>query len=91
MTSRPLNVAVLVGGPSSEHYLSQLSGETIFANANTDRYVCTLLNWSQDGWVDESAPVQPEQVVKRHANILAAFGESKRFDIVLNMLHGEIE
>ena len=91
MTSRPLNVAVLVGGPSSEHYLSQRSGETIFANANTDRYVCTLLNWSQDGWVDESAPVQPEQVVKRHANILAAFGESKRFDIVLNMLHGEIE
>jgi hypothetical protein len=54
MTPQPLNVAVLVGGPSSEHYLSQLSGQTIFANANTDRYICTLLNWSQDGWVDES-------------------------------------
>ena len=91
MISQVLNVAVLVGGPSSEHYLSQLSGQTILANANTDRYLCTLLNWSQDGWVDESAPGRPQQVAKRHANIVAAFGEPKRFDIVVNMLHGEIE
>ena len=91
MIAQLLNVAVLVGGPSSEHYLSQLSGQTILANANTDRYTCTLLNWSQEGWVDESAPGQSERVAKRHANILAAFGDSKRFDIVVNMLHGEIE
>ena len=86
-----LQIALLVGGPSSEHYLSQLSGQTILANANADRYTCTLLNWSLDGWVDESVPGQPEQVAKRHANILAAFVEPKRFDIVVNMLHGEIE
>jgi D-alanine-D-alanine ligase len=86
-----LQIAVLVGGPSSEHYLSQLSGQTVLANANTDRYTCTLLNWSLEGWVDESVPGQPEQVAKRHANILAAFAEPKRFDIVVNMLHGEIE
>ena len=91
LADRSLQVAVLVGGPSSEHYLSQLSGQTIFKNANIGRYTCTLLNWSQDGWVDESVPGQPEQVVKRHANIFAAFAEPKRFDIVLNMLHGEIE
>ena len=86
LADRSLQVAVLVGGPSSEHYLSQLSGQTIFKNANIGRYTCTLLNWSQDGWVDESVPGQPEQVVKRHANIFAAFAEPKRFDIVLNML-----
>lgn len=86
-----LQIAVLVGGPSSEHYLSQLSGQTVLANANTDRYTCTLLNWSLEGWVDESEPGQPEQVAKRHANVLAAFAEPKRFDIVVNMLHGEIE
>jgi D-alanine-D-alanine ligase len=86
-----LQIAVLVGGPSSEHYLSQLSGQTVLANANTVRYTCTLLNWSLEGWVDESVPGQPEQVAKRHANILAAFAEPKRFDIVVNMLHGEIE
>lgn len=91
MTTKLLNVAVLVGGPSSEHYLSQRSGETILANINKDRYTCTLLNWSQDGWVDESLPSQPKQVTKRHANILAAFAEPKHFDIVMNMLHGEIE
>ena len=87
LADRSLQVAVLVGGPSSEHYLSQLSGQTIFKNANIGRYTCTLLNWSQDGWVDESVPGQPEQVVKRHANIFSAFAEPKSFDIVLNMLH----
>jgi len=91
LADRSLQIALLVGGPSSEHYLSQLSGQTILANANKDRYTCTLLNWSPDGWVDESVPGHPEQVAKRHANILAAFAEPKRFDIVANMLHGEIE
>ena len=86
-----LNVAVLTGGFSAEDYLSRRSGALILEHANRDKYLCTLLNWNEAGWVDESAPGQPDHIVQRHDSILAAFAMPKRFDIVINTLHGEME
>lgn len=86
-----LKVAVLTGGISSEDYLSRRSGELILEHANSERYVCSLLNWDLAGWVDEYAPGDPTTIIQRHESILAAFVLPGRFDIVLNALHGELE
>lgn len=86
-----LKVAVLSGGFSAEDYLSRRSGALILEHANRDKYLCSLFNWNVAGWVDESAPGAPDNIIRRHESILAAFATPERFDIVINTLHGEME
>ncbi|MFZ6773574.1 D-alanine--D-alanine ligase family protein [Undibacterium sp. SXout7W] len=86
-----LKVAVLSGGFSAEDYLSRRSGALILEHANRDKYLCSLFDWNAAGWVAESAPGEPDHIIQRHESILAAFATPKRFDIVVNTLHGEME
>lgn len=86
-----LKVALLTGGISSEDYLSRRSGALILENANQERYEFSLFDWNKDGSVDEYAAGDPHTLLQRHANILSAFAVPKKFDLVFNALHGELE
>ena len=71
------NVIVLRGGPSSEHEVSLMSGETMIRELPKNKYNPIDIVIDRSGnWTLENKPTTPERVL-RHA------------DVVLNAMHGE--
>jgi len=77
MIPKKIHLAVLMGGPSSEHEVSLMTGQNVIKNLNQRRYQVKPIKITQEGiWVVNG---QMKKVKEALAGI----------DLVFNALHGE--
>ncbi len=73
---RRIRVAILRGGPSSEHEVSLKTGKSVLENLG-DKYVPTDVFIDKKGeWHVDGVSVKPEKVIQNH-------------DVIFNALHGK--
>jgi D-alanine-D-alanine ligase len=83
-------VAILMGGPSAEEYLSRRSAEVVYQAFDRARYDLILLDWQKCGRVDQHHPNcfdKPERSFPSLLHCVLAL----QADIVFNATHGELE
>lgn len=83
-------IALLVGGISSEAYLSRRSCEVLLAELDRDKFDIFVLDWQKDGALVESEVNSPDRARVIHRSILDCFARF-RGDAVVNLTHGEKE
>ena len=81
------NIAIVMGGYSSEAGISLKSGQVVFENLNRDKYVPHRVHILKDKWVyvDESNREHP---VNMQDFTTTVNGYKIRFDFVFNAIHG---
>ena len=81
------NVAVLMGGYSSEHEISVLSGNTVFSNIDCNLYNPYKVIIDSESWnlIDSKNKKFP---IQKDTFNLAVDGKEINFDIVFIMVHG---
>lgn len=81
------NIAILMGGYSSEYDISLSSGAVVFKHLDTQKYKAYKIIIARDKWVyvDENANEYP---VNRHDFTVAVQGQTLSFDVVFNTIHG---
>lgn len=81
------NIAIIMGGFSSEYQISLKSGEVVYRYLDPKKYNRYRIHISREGWywVDED---DERHAVNRHDFSLEAGGEKIRFDCVFNAIHG---
>ena len=92
--ARKLNVAVLMGGKSSEHAISLLSGKQVAKNLNPRKYNVLPVIISQDGakWqIDKQIKNQTRSQMRSSAFLKAGYASAlseNNIDLVFIALHG---
>jgi D-alanine-D-alanine ligase len=83
----PKNIAIIMGGYSSEFDISVKSGEVVFKWLDRERYRPYRILIRKDAWVllDQD---EGEVPVNRHDFSVILKGEVLRFDCVFNAIHG---
>ena len=72
-----ITVGILMGGPSSEHEISLLSGKAFLRHLNRNRYHIHAIKISRKGgWLFDSKPIKAADAIKK-------------LDVALLALHGE--
>jgi D-alanine-D-alanine ligase len=81
------NIAIIMGGYSSEYGISLKSGEVVFKYLNKDNYNGYRIHIFRENWVyvDETGKEHP---VNRHDFTVSADGRKLAFDCVFNAIHG---
>lgn len=81
------NIAIVMGGFSSERDISIKSGEVVYKWLDRDRYRPYRVLISREGWylLDEEAGEVP---VNRHDFSVSLKGKTLRFDCIFNAIHG---
>ena len=81
------NVAVLMGGYSSEHEISVLSGNTVFSNIDCNLYNPYKVIIDSESWnlIDSKNKKFP---IQKDTFNVAVDGKEINFDIVFIMVHG---
>jgi D-alanine-D-alanine ligase len=81
------NIAIIMGGYSSEYGISLKSGEVVFKYLNKDNYNGYRIHIFRENWVyvDETGNEHP---VNRHDFTVSADGRKLAFDCVFNAIHG---
>lgn len=82
-----MNVAIVYGGYSPEWVISEKSAKVVRTHLHSDRYRCTLVRISEDGWHAHPAdgiqcPIDRNDFTYQHD------GVRHRFDAVFNAIHG---
>src|SRR5690554_4485429 len=81
------NVAIIMGGYSSEYKISLKSGEVVYNHLNKNRYNVYKIHILKEGWfyVDQQNNLFPID-----KNDFSAFvdGQKLQFDVVFNSIHG---
>ena len=81
------NIAVLVGGYSSEFHVSLKSGQVVYNHLNKDKYRPYLIVITQNQWYYEDEKQQIHPVNKGDFTITIA-RQKIHFDAVFNTVHG---
>ncbi len=81
------NVAIIMGGYSSEYQISLLSGNVVYRNLDKSKYHPYRVHILKDRWVmvddDEN-----EYPINRHDFSVTTDGNKITFDVVFNAVHG---
>jgi len=87
MNQCPLNIAIVAGGDSGEHEISIQSGNNILKNLDPALYNARVVVISQKGWEvhDLDGSVYP---INRNDFTWKPNGQVKKFDVVVNSIHG---
>ena len=82
-----LNIAIIMGGYSSEYQISLKSGEVVFKNLSKEKFNLYRIHILRDKWVyvDDH---QKEFPVDRHDFSITHNGKKIKFDCVFNAIHG---
>jgi D-alanine-D-alanine ligase len=87
MSTKPLHIAIVAGGDSSEYEISIKSAKNVLANLDPVRYDATIVELSRNGWFVRD-PKGNSYPVNRHDFTWQPNGQVKGFDAVINMIHG---
>lgn len=81
------NVAIIMGGYSSEYKISLTSGNVVYQNLDTNKYKAYRIHIFKEKWVyvDEN---EQETPVNKHDFSVEVNGEKIVFDVVFNAIHG---
>lgn len=81
------NIAIIMGGYSSEYQISLKSGNVVHAHLDKEKFVTYRIYISRDKWVyvDESDHGHP---VNKHNFTVELDGKTIEFDCVFNAIHG---
>lgn len=81
------NIAIVMGGYSSEKDISLKSGQVVFENLDREKYVPYRVHILKEKWVhvDESGREHP---INREDFTATVNGYKTRFDFVFNAIHG---
>jgi D-alanine-D-alanine ligase len=87
MNEKPLNIAIIAGGDSSEYKISINSANNILSHLNPDQFDARVVVISKTDWSvhDLDGSVYP---VNRHDFSWQPNGQVRRFDAVINSIHG---
>ena len=81
------NVAIIMGGYSSEYQISLKSGNVVYQNLDRTKYNTYRVHILKDKWVMVDDEDQ-EFPVNRHDFSVAYKGNTIHFDVVFNAIHG---
>jgi len=81
------NVAIIMGGYSSEYQISLTSGNVVYSFLDKSKYNAYRIHIFRDKWVmvDDNATEYP---VNRHDFTVVYQGNTLSFDVVFNAIHG---
>ena len=81
------NIAIVMGGYSSEAGISLKSGQVVYENLNKDKYIPHRVHILKDKWVyvDEADREHP---INKEDFSTTVNGYKIRFDAVFNAIHG---
>lgn len=81
------NVAIIMGGYSSEYKISLTSGNVVFQNLDKTKYTAYRIHIFKDKWVyvDDN---EQETMVNKHDFSIEIKGKKVIFDVVFNAIHG---
>ncbi|WP_086477106.1 MULTISPECIES: D-alanine--D-alanine ligase [Arenibacter] len=81
------NIAIIMGGYSSEYEISLMSGEVVFQNLNKEKFNAYKIHILENKWVlvDDN---QEEHMVNKHNFTVKLDQETLSFDCVFNAIHG---
>jgi len=87
MSAKPLHIAIVAGGDSSEYEISIKSAENLLSKLDPGQYDASIVELSKKGWFvrDRKGNRFP---VNRHDFTWQPNGQVKSFDAVINMIHG---
>ena len=87
MTNKPLNIAIVAGGDSSESTISLKSAENILSHLDPAQFEARIVELSRSGWFvrDLDGKKYP---VNRHDFSWQPNGQVHRFDAVINSIPG---
>lgn len=82
-----VNVAIVMGGYSSEYQISLKSGNVVYQNLDTSKYKGYRIHILKDKWVyvDDN---ENEFPVNKHDFSFEINGQKQIFDVVFNAIHG---
>lgn len=82
-----MNVAIVFGGYSPEWVISEKSAKVVFSHLNSERYRCTLVQISDNGW--QAVMENGDRVAIDKNDFRFDYqGENVKFDVVFNAIHG---
>ncbi|WP_350287798.1 D-alanine--D-alanine ligase [uncultured Croceitalea sp.] len=81
------NIAVIMGGYSSEYYISLKSGSVVMHHLDRQKYNCYGITISKSGWYYMDESEQPHEIDKNDFSINIG-GQKVVFDCVFNAIHG---
>ena len=81
------NVAIIMGGYSSEYKISLLSGNVVYQNLDTSHYHPYKVHILQDKWVCVTDDSKEYPIDKSDFSVVIA-GKKIVFDVVFNAIHG---
>jgi len=81
------NIAIIMGGYSSEYEISLKSGNVVHANLSKEKFSCYRIHILKDRWVYVDLE-DNEYPINKHDFTLALNGEIIVFDCVFNAIHG---
>ncbi len=84
MQEKPLNIAILTGGPSAERGIALASAAFVEEHLSTDKYRSRTILVESDGWYDRDKGV----AVDRNDFSLTIDENTLKFDFVFLIIHG---
>ena len=87
MINKPLNIAIVAGGDSSENEISLKSAENILSSLDSSRYDARIVEISGLDWKVRE-PGGTFWPIDRHDFSWKPNGQARRFDAVINSIHG---
>ena len=81
------NIAIIVGGFSSEFHISVKSGNVVKKHLSTDKFQTFLITITRDAWFHISDD-GVKFMVNKHDFSLSMNGQTIKFDCVFNAIHG---
>ena len=81
------NIAIIMGGHSSEYKISLKSGNVVYEYLDKDKFIGYRVHIFKDRWVYVDASEQ-EFPVNKHDFTVDLGGEKIKFDCVFNAIHG---
>jgi len=81
------NIAIIMGGYSSEYKISLKSGNVVHAHLDNEKFIGYRIHILKDKWVyvDEKDQEHP---INKHDFTVAIDGKTIKFDCVFNAIHG---
>jgi len=87
MQSKPIRIAIVAGGDSSEYAISMKTARNVIEHIDRDRFIPTLVEIRKEAWkahLEDGSAV----AVNRHDFTWCNNGVSHGFDAVFNAIHG---
>jgi len=81
------NVAIIMGGYSSEYKISLTSGDVVYRNINLSKYKPYRIHIFKEKWV-YIAENEAEYTIDKNDFSVQIDGEKIKFDVVFNAIHG---